>query len=89
MRLLTVSEMREVETAADAAGQSYAEMMALAGAGVARAIVAHEPIAGRHALVLVGPGNNGGDGLVAAGHLQESGADVTAYLAKTRDPGGR
>ncbi len=86
MRLLSVSEMQGVEAAADAAGQTYAAMMALAGEGVARAVAGRESLAGRRVLVLVGPGNNGGDGLVAARHLHEAGANVTAYLAKTRAP---
>jgi NAD(P)H-hydrate epimerase len=36
--------------------------------------------------VLVGPGNNGGDGLVAGRYLAEAGADVAFYLTKARDP---
>jgi hydroxyethylthiazole kinase-like uncharacterized protein yjeF len=43
-------------------------------------------VADRAVLVLVGPGNNGGDGLVAARHLQDWGAKVEVYLLKPRDP---
>jgi len=37
-------------------------------------------------LVLVGPGNNGGDGLVVARHLQDWGARVTVYVIVPRPP---
>jgi NAD(P)H-hydrate epimerase len=36
-------------------------------------------------LVLIGPGNNGGDGLVAARHLHDAGAEINIYLLKPRD----
>ena len=85
MRLLSVAEMRALEAGADAAGHSYAQMMAQAGAAVALAIEEREPIEGRAIVVLVGPGNNGGDGLVVARLLQERGAQVTAYLSAARD----
>ena len=39
---------------------------------------------GRLIVVLAGPGNNGGDGLVAARHLFDWGAEVTTYLPKPR-----
>ncbi|SVD07734.1 uncharacterized protein METZ01_LOCUS360588, partial [marine metagenome] len=43
--------------------------------------------AGKRVLVLVGPGNNGADGLVATRHLSRWGANVTAYLVTGRpDP---
>ena len=73
MKILTVSEMLRIEKASDAAGHSYDAMMELAGRAVAAATLRHmEPwdTAGG-VLVLVGPGNNGGDGLVAARFLHQ------------------
>jgi len=78
MRLVTAAQMRALERAADAAGLSYAQMMELAGAAVADA--AWPWLAGGAAVVLCGPGNNGGDGLVAALRLRERGADARAVL---------
>ena len=86
MRILSISEMRALESTADMAGYSYAQMMEQAGKSLAIAVVQHMPIKGRRILVLVGPGNNGGDGLVAARLLHDSGAHVTAYLTSKRDP---
>jgi hydroxyethylthiazole kinase-like uncharacterized protein yjeF len=80
MRVLTVEEMRRVEEAADESGHSYAEMMERAGQGVAQALMARRDVKGKRILVLVGPGNNGGDGLVAARFLAEAGARVACYL---------
>jgi hydroxyethylthiazole kinase-like uncharacterized protein yjeF len=84
MKVVTVDEMRRIEAASDAAGHSYAAMMEQAGRTVADAILARQEICGRQVLVLVGPGNNGGDGLVAARHLAQAGARVTCYLLKPR-----
>lgn len=42
-------------------------------------------VEGRAMLVLVGPGNNGGDGLIAARQLAEMGAEVGVYLLQDRD----
>ncbi len=83
MKIVNVEEMRRIEQATDAGGQSYTAMMELAGlavAGLATALLLVEP--DEHVLILVGPGNNGGDGLVAARHLRERGHDVTIYLWK-------
>ena len=87
MRILTVEEMRRVEAAADEAGHSYSEMMERAGRGVAEGITTQQPVKGKRILVLVGPGNNGGDGLVAARYLAEAGAEVACYLLKPRADG--
>ena len=74
--------MQAVEKAADAAGLSYDQMMENAGHAVAEAIEARFDIAGVCVLILVGPGNNGGDGLVVARYLAQMGAVVTVYVWK-------
>jgi hydroxyethylthiazole kinase-like uncharacterized protein yjeF len=73
MKIVTVSEMVRIERASDAAGHSYDAMMELAGRAVAAALVRHmHPWdSDGSALFLVGPGNNGGDGLVAARILHQ------------------
>lgn len=86
MKVFTVSQMVAAEKSADVAGVSYAQMMESAGQAVAEAIIARYPIAGMRVLVLVGPGNNGGDGLVCGRYLAQAGADVAFYLSKPRDP---
>lgn len=81
MKLVNVEEMRRIEQAADAQGHSYAAMMDMAGHAVAEAalsLMLTEP--DQSALVLVGPGNNGGDGLVAARYLMEAGIQITLYI---------
>ncbi|MDI3341028.1 MAG: NAD(P)H-hydrate dehydratase [Sphaerobacter sp.] len=67
--LYRVEEIRAAERAAVAAGLSEAALMAAAGQGVAQAIVEARGGRAGTALFLVGPGNNGGDGLVAAAEL--------------------
>jgi NAD(P)H-hydrate epimerase len=73
MKIVTVAEMVRIEQASDAAGHAYDAMMELAGRAVAAATLRHmhpwDSTGG--ALVLVGPGNNGGDGLVAARYLHQ------------------
>ncbi len=88
IKLFTVEEMVAAERAADAAGLSYAQMMETAGLRVAEAIMQRHDVAGRQVLVLVGPGNNGGDGLVAGRYLAEAGAKVAFYLLKPRPAAG-
>lgn len=85
IKIYTVAEMVAAEKAADAAGHSYAAMMELAGQRVAEAIQERHDVVERQVLVLVGPGNNGGDGLVAGRYLAEAGATVAFYLFKPRD----
>ncbi len=84
-KLVTVLQMRALESAAVAAGTSARALMANAGLAAAQeAWMAVGAIEGREALVLCGPGANGGDGLVAARHLAEWGADVHIYLLRAR-----
>ena len=57
--------------------------MELAGLSSACAIHAtYPPSSHRVVLVVVGPGNNGGDGLVAARHLRHFGYDVSILLPR-------
>jgi len=55
-------------------------LMARAGVATARLALALQPHA-RQVHVMAGPGNNGGDGLVAALHLKHAGREVSVWLA--------
>ncbi|MDP4026547.1 NAD(P)H-hydrate dehydratase [Methylobacterium sp. NEAU 140] len=83
MRLLTVAAMGQVDAAAIASGTPGLALMEAAGAAVAARARALLPAGGR-ALVLCGPGNNGGDGFVAARLLAEGGYAVELVLLGSR-----
>ncbi|KAH8793840.1 YjeF N-terminal domain-containing protein [Hyaloscypha sp. PMI_1271] len=62
---------------------SIDQLMELAGLSVSQAVYrVHPPNRGRRILVACGPGNNGGDGLVAARHLWHYGYKPTIYYPK-------
>jgi NAD(P)H-hydrate epimerase len=82
MKIITVEKSRSLENMANEGGLGFAEMMENAGRGTAQAIRDRLSVRNRRILVLVGPGNNGGDGLVAAHHLKEMGARVNCYIWK-------
>lgn len=85
IKIVSVIEMQRLEKEADAAGRSYAAMMEQAGAALAGAIQdSFARSADRSVLVLAGPGNNGGDGLVCARHLSDAGFRVRVYLWKRK-----
>lgn len=86
MKIFSVAEMIAAEKAADTAGVTYAQLMETAGQSVAAAIIERYAVQHARVLVLVGPGNNGGDGLVCGRYLADAGADVAFYLSKPRDP---
>ena len=85
MKVVTASQMVALEQEAIRRGISSDAMMENAGLGVAQAARRHlGSVAGSKVAVLVGPGNNGGDGLVAARHLRRWGAEVTACILAPR-----
>jgi NAD(P)H-hydrate epimerase len=85
LKIVSVAEMRRLEEQSNADGLSYAEMMENAGEAVADAIAGEFPFAEETTiLMLAGPGNNGGDGLVCARYLNEMGYEVRVYLWKRR-----
>jgi NAD(P)H-hydrate epimerase len=86
MKVVTVEEMRHLEAASDEAGHTYDAMMERAGQAVAQAIVSRRKVQDEKILLLIGPGNNGGDGLVAGRYLAQVGAQVIGYLYEPRDP---
>lgn len=85
IKIVTVEQMRKIEKAADASGLSYEQMMENAGRSIAQRILEHwTRMDGKNLVILVGSGNNGGDGLVVGHYLHEAGANIRAYLSKLR-----
>ncbi len=87
MKVVTVEQMRQVEKACARIGLPTNTLMENAGKSVAdevRRILG--AIDQQHILILIGPGNNGGDGLVAARYLHDWGAKVSLYILGQRHP---
>lgn len=80
--ILTADAMRAAEQRAIDGGTSVEQLMERAGAALAEA--AYRFVGSMPALVLCGPGNNGGDGYVAARHLAARG--VTVRVAALSEP---
>ncbi|MHC9417741.1 NAD(P)H-hydrate dehydratase [Sphingomonas citri] len=77
--VLDAAAMRAAEQAAIAAGESVESLMQRAGRAVGDAV---HRLAGAHAvLVVCGPGNNGGDGYLAAARLRALGRTVRVAAA--------
>ncbi|MDP2935433.1 MAG: NAD(P)H-hydrate dehydratase [Dehalococcoidia bacterium] len=85
MKVVTADQMRTIEGRAAKLGFTVPMLMENAGLAVARearhwiGVVERRPV-----LILVGPGNNGGDGLVAARHLHDWRAAVRVYIFARR-----
>ena len=85
--LLTAAQMRAIEQAAIESGEvTGLELMERAGRGVVEAIFEEWPELAKtphRAVILCGPGNNGGDGFVVARLLKEWGWEVEVFLTAT------
>jgi hydroxyethylthiazole kinase-like uncharacterized protein yjeF len=80
MRLLTAAEQRELDRLAAAEAELPTRvLMESAGAAVARSVRELEP---RKVVVFCGPGNNGGDGSVAARLLREVVPEVYVWFTR-------
>ncbi len=90
MKIVTAEQMRKIDRACEGIDLPTGLLMENAGEAFAEETVR---ILGtpenQHILMLIGPGNNGGDGLVAARHLHDRGARVNLFLfgrRKEEDP---
>ena len=79
LELLTTAEMAEADRRTIAGGVAGIDLMENAGRAAAEAVAARHP-PGVHVAVVAGPGNNGGDGFVAARVLAERGYRVRTLL---------
>ena len=86
IRICTVAQMRSAENAAIGAGTGVDELMRRAGSAMFAAIADQlGRLSGKSATVLVGPGSNGGDGLIVAAQLAEAGCRVQLVCSRPRD----
>ncbi len=76
--IVTPGDMDRIDAAAAASGLASYGLMERAGQAVAAAALRRFPEAHRF-VVLCGPGNNGGDGYVAARALEAAGAEVAVH----------
>ena len=84
MKIVTAAQMVAIEQASERAGVSTDVLMENAGLAVAQTSRDLVGAAGVRIAVLVGPGNNGADGLVAGRHLSRWGAEVVCFLVTER-----
>ncbi|KAA8499686.1 NAD(P)H-hydrate epimerase [Porphyridium purpureum] len=86
----TAAQKLDEELMGEAYGFTLEQLMELAGLAVAQATYAHYVAPGQNSVpgekvnvvVCCGPGNNGGDGLVAARHLHHFGVPVSVVYPK-------
>jgi ADP-dependent NAD(P)H-hydrate dehydratase / NAD(P)H-hydrate epimerase len=78
IELLTNAQMTAADRLTVISGTPGISLMEKAGRAVAEAVMSR--LEGRRAVVIAGPGNNGGDGFVTARYLAENGHDVCVAL---------
>ena len=81
MKIVTPQQMRDIEDRSEELGVSKDTLMENAGQSIAKYLLnTTKNLVGTQVLLLVGQGNNGGDGIVAATRLDQLGAKVAVYL---------
>jgi len=80
IEILSNAEMAKADQLAIAGGAAGIDLMERAGSAIADAVAARHA-AGSRVVVVAGPGNNGGDGFVAARLLAERGYRLQVLLA--------
>lgn len=81
MQVATAAQTRRLEELAVEHGATWASLMTDAGLGMAAVAQAMlTDILKARVVILVGPGNNGGDGLVIASKFHDEGIEVVIYL---------
>jgi len=85
MKIVTAEQMRQIDRECIRLGTPVGLLMENAGRAVAEETREYlGNLKKQHVLCLIGAGNNGGDGLVAARYLHERGAKVSVYLCSSR-----
>lgn len=89
MRYITAKEAADLDAKLMSVegGWSLDQLMELAGLSVAHALQRLTDYETCRTLIIVGPGNNGGDGLVAARHLALANYKVTVLYPKVKSHG--
>jgi hydroxyethylthiazole kinase-like uncharacterized protein yjeF len=87
MKIVTAEQMRQIDRECTQRGIPVSTLMENAGRAVAEEVKASIGASvGQNILCLVGGGNNGGDGLVAARCLHDDGIKTSIYLCAKRPP---
>jgi len=84
MKIVTAEQMRQIEADCARIGLPPDVLVEKAGKAFAEEVRKIVEAIDQHFLCLIGPGNNGGDGLVAARYLHDWGAKVSVYLCAQR-----
>jgi len=83
MRIVTNQEMKRIDAWAQrTVGIPSAVLMENAGRGCADILSRYRSLPGQRVLIICGPGNNGGDGLVIARHLKNRGSTIRVLLTE-------
>ena len=81
MKIVPPQQMRDIEDRSEELGVSKDTLMENAGQSIAKYLLnTTKNLVGTRVVLLVGQGNNGGDGIVAATRLDQLGAKVEVYL---------